>query len=276
MLKVILTRGLPGSGKSTWAKTMMGDSYKRVNKDDLREMLDNSHFSKSNEKFILKIRDKIILSALEDGKHVIVDDTNLNPKHLNHIEELVKGKAEVKIKDFTTVSLEKCIERDLKRINSVGEKVIRDMYNKYLKITEEYVESKELPHAIIVDIDGTLSKMNDRSPYDWSKVGEDFCQEHIKSIVDTYQGKVIIMSGRDGCCKSETTSWLRKHEIKYDLLLMRDEGTTEKDSIIKKRLFDNNIKGKYYIDFVLDDRNQVVEMWRNIGLNCLQVAEGNF
>jgi len=58
---------------------------------------------------------------------------------------------------------------------------------------------------------------------------------------------------------------------------MRPEGNNEKDSIIKKRLYDQHIMGKYDIEFVLDDRDQVVEMWRNqIGLTCLQVAYGNF
>ena len=41
-------------------------------------------------------------------------------------------------------------------------------------------------------------------------------------------------------------------------------------------IFENDIRPYYNIDYVLDDRNQVVEMWRSIGLTCLQVAEGNF
>ena len=80
MKKVYLTKGLPGSGKSTWAKEMVSknpNSYKRVNKDDLRAMLDNGKHSEDAEKFILNVRDSIILLALENGKHVIVDDTNL-------------------------------------------------------------------------------------------------------------------------------------------------------------------------------------------------------
>ena len=57
---------------------------------------------------------------------------------------------------------------------------------------------------------------------------------------------------------------------------MRMQGNNEKDSVIKRRMFDNHIRGKYYIEYVLDDRNQVVEMWRSIGLICLQVADGDF
>lgn len=279
MLKVIITKGLPGSGKSTWAKNLIDkepNKYKRINKDDLRSMLDNSKYSKDNEKFILNVRNNLILIALENGKHVIIDDTNLCEKHENSIKELVKGKAEVIIQDFTNVPLETCIERDLKRFNSVGEKVIRDMYKKYLMVNETYNENKELPKAIIVDIDGTLAKMKNRSPFDWSKVKEDTCNEIIKTIVNQYKGYVFIFSGRDGICKNDTIEWLNDNGIVFNELHMRDINNTEKDSIIKKRLFEEHIKGKYYIEYVLDDRNQVVDMWRRLGLICLQVAEGDF
>jgi hypothetical protein len=61
-----------------------------------------------------------------------------------------------------------------------------------------------------------------------------------------------------------------------NVLMMRKTGDKRKYSIVKKEIFNEHIKGKYCVDFVLDDRNQVVEMWRKLGLVCLQVAEGNF
>ena len=214
--------------------------------------------------------------ALEDGKHVIIDDTNLHPKHVERIKELINGKARLVIKDFTDVPLDVCIERDLKRTNSVGEKVIRSMYNKFLKIDEVYNEDLSLPKAIIVDIDGTLAKMNNRGPYEWDKVKQDYINTIVKKIVNSYDGNVIVVSGRDGICRNDTIEWLNDNEIKYNELYMRAEGNTEKDSIIKKRIFEENIRGKYFIEYVLDDRNQVVEMWRSLGLTCLQVADGDF
>ena len=279
MLKVILLKGLPGSGKSTFAKDLISkypNTYKRINKDDLRSMLDNGKHSDDSEKFITQVRDALILMALEKGKHVIVDDTNLAPKHEERIKQLIKGKAELEIKDFTNVPLETCIKNDLKRVTSVGEKVIRDMYKQFILKTETYSENPDLTKAIIVDIDGTLAKMKDRSPFDWSKVKEDSCNETIKKIVNNYSETVIIVSGRDGICKEDTIEWLKTNDIKFNHILMRDVGNNEKDSIIKRRLFDENIRGKYFIEYVLDDRNQVVEMWRNMGLTCLQVNEGNF
>jgi len=135
MLRVTMTKGLPASGKTTWAMTQIKRSngtLKRVSKDDLRAMLDGGKWSGANEKFILTARDRLILAALEAGHSVLVDDTNLAEKHRLHIQELVRGKAEVVVQDFTDVPLETCLERDRERPNSVGERVIRRMYRDYL------------------------------------------------------------------------------------------------------------------------------------------------
>lgn len=279
MIQVIMTKGLPASGKSTWAKEIISNNpnkYKRINKDDLRAMLDNSKHSNSSEKFVLKIRDLIIMQAIDAGKHVIIDDTNLCTKHEEHIKQLIKGRANLIIKDFTDITLDICIERDLKRPISVGEKVIRNMYNTYLRKKETYVINKKLTNAIIVDIDGTLAIMNKRTPFEWSKVKSDLCNENIKNIVNLYNGKVILVSGRDGICKDLTIEWLNENKICFNQLFMRDAGNNEKDTVIKKRIYDQEIKDKYNIEYVLDDRNCVVEMWRNLGLTCLQVNEGDF
>src|SRR3990167_7392203 len=97
-LNVIILRGLPASGKSTWAKEQLEKfpgKYKVINKDLLRLMLDNSKHSNEREKFVLKFRDAIMLQSLADGYSVIIDDTNFAPKHEARIRQLVKDKAEV-------------------------------------------------------------------------------------------------------------------------------------------------------------------------------------
>lgn len=134
--KVIILKGLPGSGKTTWAKEQVDknpEKFKRINKDDLREMLDNSKYSKNNEEFIIKTHDKLLYWAVQDGYTVIVDNTNLTQHHENRVREIVGDKAIVEIKEFNT-PLEECIERDKKRANSIGEKAIRDLHNKFIKI----------------------------------------------------------------------------------------------------------------------------------------------
>ena len=278
MLKVILCKGLPGSGKSTWSKKLIDDhpgQYKRINKDDLRAMLDNSKFSKSNENFVLAVRDQVLLMALKEGKNVIIDDTNLHPKHEKMIRELVKGIAEVVIQDFTNVPLETCIQRDLTRFASVGEKVIRDMYRQFLAPKPEpYAFQVGLPSAIICDLDGTLCLIHHRNPYDASRCDEDALNPVVASLL---VGKtVLLVSGREEKYREPTLKFLAKHNIPYHALWMRQTGDRRKDSIIKQEIFDTHIRGVYNIEFVLDDRNQVVALWRSLGLTCLQVADGDF
>lgn len=281
MKKVIILRGLPASGKSTYAKELSlknPGQYKIVNKDSLREMLDAGKWSKDNEKFVLQMRDHVILNALEEGKHVIVDDTNLHPKHETNIRELVKGKAEIEIKDFGT-PVDDCIERDLKRARPVGEAVIRKMHRQFLWKPETYIPPKDKPYALICDLDGTLAKMKNRGPFEWDKVGTDELNESVKYMIDGANNKgdrIVIVSGRDGSCEEITRDWLRRNAVPYHQLFMRPAGNTEKDSVIKRRIFEEHIREKYHVYAVLDDRDQVVEMWRSLGLTCLQVGYGDF
>jgi predicted kinase len=278
MLNVIICKGLPGSGKSTWAKKLIDDhpgQYKRINKDDLRAMLDNGKFSKQNEDFVLEVRNQILLIALQQGKHVIIDDTNLHPKHEAKIRELVKGTATVSIQDFTHISVETCIKRDLNRFASVGEKVIRDMYKQFLAPKLEPYPFKEgLPNAVICDLDGTLCLLRNRNPYDASRCDQDDLNPVVASLL---VGKtVLLVSGREEKYREPTLKFLTKYNILYHALWMRETGDRRKDSIIKKEIFDRHIRDVYNIEFVLDDRNQVVELWRSLGLTCLQVADGDF
>lgn len=281
MKKVIILKGLPASGKSTVARKLIDGNpgrYKRVNKDDIRAMLDNGKWSRDNEKFVLKTRDTLILAALGDGKHVIVDDTNLNPKHEARIRQLVKGKAKVEV-EFFDVPVDECIERDLKRPVSVGEKVIKKMYNDYLKPeTDTYKPDMSKPTAYIFDVDGTLAQMDGRSPYEWDRVREDRLKHATRDVLVSLRAsghKTIIFTGRDGVCAEATTEWLLDHGIDYEEFYIRPEGDTRKDDIIKREMFDK-IRDEYAVLGVFDDRDQVVEMWRHLGLQCFQVDYGDF
>ncbi|MEM7162567.1 MAG: AAA family ATPase [Bacteroidota bacterium] len=292
MKKIIICKGLPASGKSTFAKEVVREnkgSYKRINKDELRAMLDVGQHSKSNEKFVLMTRNYLLLEALRNGKHVIVDDTNLAPKHEEEIRKLAteyceETGQEIKIEvKFFDVSPEECIKRDLKRSNSVGADVIRRMHKQYLAKNEVAIpksQDESLPKAIICDLDGTLALMNGRNPFDASNCEKDLLNKPIANLVKHYKKEgfaILLLSGRHDTYKEETKRWLSKHEIEYDLLLMRSAKDFRKDSIVKSDFYHEFIHGKYYVDFVLDDRNQVVDLWRNeLGLTCLQVNYGDF
>ena len=295
MKTVIILRGVPGSGKSTYAKQLVKENpgmYKRINRDDLRHMLDSYHFSKGNERFVKQVRDYLITESLRDGKHVIVDDTNISEKNLNRIEHLVNAykketgeavKVEVKVFD---VELEEAIKRDSKRENPVGREQISKMHRIFYKTgtgdrgPHYQPQDESLPAAIICDLDGTLAILNGRNPFDASRCEEDLLNKPVFDIVKNYHDigtKIILLSGRTDTYKVQTESWLTKYEVPYDQLIMRRAKDMRKDALIKREIFDSHIKGKYFIRFVLDDRNQVVDMWRNeLGLACMQVNYGDF
>lgn len=140
------------------------------------------------------MQDTLITEALMSSKHVIVDDTNMNPFHLERFREIAKTLAhrnvQIEIKDFRDVPVEECIRRDAKRPKPVGEKVIKEMAKKYLehyKPESEYViiQDKNKPAMLIVDIDGTVACKSDRSPYDYSRVMEDSPYTDIISLLQT-------------------------------------------------------------------------------------------
>lgn len=286
MSKLIMMKGLPGSGKTTQAKLLSNPSgYVRVNKDDLRAMMNDSKWSKGNESFVLQVRDFIISEALYAGKNVVVDDTNFEAKHRLTLSSLAKKYGATFEEVFIDTPLDECIERDLKRPNSVGSKVIKNMYEKYLRlepITVNY--NPKLVDCIICDIDGTLAHIVDRSPYDYSRVSEDTVDPVVRKLVNQEARgyRIILVSGRPDTCREATEKWLEDNRISYHELLMRDpllvndKGQQLDDRIIKEWIYDKEIKPYYNVQYVLDDRDRVVKMWRSIGLKVLQVAEGDF
>jgi uncharacterized HAD superfamily protein len=133
--------------------------------------------------------------------------------------------------------------------------------------------------AIIVDIDGTLADKGERHPFDYDQVDKDTPRKAIVTLVQYLYNyfDVLILSGREDSCEKKTKAWLKKHDIPNNALYMRKTGDHRTDCIIKKEIFDEHIKDKYEILFVLDDRDQVVKMWREeLGLDCLQVNYGDF
>lgn len=132
-MKIIMTRGIPGSGKSTWAKQAVLDAkpgeWIRINRDDLRAMLHAGRFVQGvTEHQIVALRNALIEAAFISGaKVVVVDDTNLTERHeneLRHIANKIKVGFEV---NYFPISIEEAVERDSYREGTacVGEDVIR-------------------------------------------------------------------------------------------------------------------------------------------------------
>jgi predicted kinase len=303
--RLLVTRGLPGSGKTTYARSWVSVypvSRARVNRDDIREMLNESVFVKgATEQRVQAVRDATIRTLLERGVDVICDDTNLPQRTVRDLSKLAHfAKAEVEFIDFTHVTLDTCLDRNLRRTDKppVPESAIIDLHRRYLRgnllplpdpleeaVEEEfglgwYSPDPDLPAAVIADIDGTVALKGDRDAYDETRVHED--RPHIP-VIESLQdaraaGKVVIfLSGRTMGCELATKMWLDRHTgLDYAGPFMRPVGDNRKDAIVKRELFDTHVRPFYNVRCVYDDRNQVVDMWRALGLQVNQVAPGDF
>lgn len=281
--KLLILKGLPASGKSTFAKRMVDEhGWVRTNKDTIRKQMFGTEWRRKDEKKVVKERNRQIIEALQQGKNVVVDDTNLNPVHVKELAAIAREHNVIlEIDDgFLGVPLEVCIERDKNREDSVGEQVIRDMFHRYVKRSFTALKyDPNLPMVVICDIDGTLAHMNDkRKPFDWHKVGVDDIDAGVAHLLDAIRcidyAKVFLFSGRDEVCRPETEEWLERHDIEYDLLAMRPEDNNEDDREIKSRMLEKYVIGQYNVLFVVDDRPKVCRMWRDVyGLRVMQVGD---
>lgn len=295
-----LTRGLPASGKSTYAQALIRTpDWVRVERDLLRDQLFGTRYglSSDQENVITAMQTAMAAAALKAGKSIVISDMNLRASYVRQWAKFATRHNAV----FNTVEfyapIDVLIERDAQRINSVGAKVIRELAAKFTKngviskvdVSRDiytdghllrYVPKAGTPGAIMVDLDGTLAKMEGRSPYEWMRVGEDKpIPAVIDAVVSAYRSgkKIIFMSGRDSVCREVTFNWLVEHvPVPVKLLFMRVENDNRPDNLVKYDLFNAHVRDNYNVQYVLDDRNQVVDMWRAIGLPCFQVAPGEF
>ncbi len=329
----MIFKGLPGSGKSTEAASLVKREPKRwirINRDDLRGMAvgpGNNPHSRDNvrEELMRTFKVDLMRQAFDAGYDVILDDTHLVPMTVKKLHASAAAYGNVKvIEKGVNVDVDTCIARDAKRTGfaHVGEKVIKDMargagIDKGRKLSDKeayyeprpdafqaVVQDDKLPKAIMCDLDGTLALMGDRSPYDATDCDvKDLPNWPVITTVLAMhaQGiKIMFMSGRDVKYRPETVRFIERYcvptlsplspggpvpavamgPIPYELHMRGELDLTKhdqrKDSVIKQELFDAFVRGKYNVLFVLDDRNQVVDFWRSIGLTCYQVAPGAF
>lgn len=138
MAKIILCRGIQGSGKTTWAKQwVLEDPEHRVrfNNDDIRNML-GKYWVPSREPIVKFMKSSFMSAAVILCMDVVIDNMNLNSKEIEYWKDAAKTfNYDLEIKNFFT-PLQECIDRDSKRSNPIGEKVIRNTYEKYKDILE--------------------------------------------------------------------------------------------------------------------------------------------
>jgi predicted kinase len=306
MNKLIILSGPSCSGKSTKAKQLFDENPLNtiiINRDKIRELLygyteENvwEYYKRidinSLEKQITQYETLLIKEGLASNKIVIVDATHLEPKYL---ERFSYFNAIDVVEINLYADLDVLIERNSNRKRKVDVEIIEkqlkkqkrlytsdgDLYKHqgYIDYIKPFNNSK-FPKCIVVDIDGTIAEKGDRSPYDWSKVNLDTPISEIIYLVNKYiqdeDYKVFFCSGRDEICRDLTDDWLMQYFTYYKYsLLMRKEKDQRPDWQIKKEMWEKICK-EYYIEFMIDDRNQVVDYAKNLGFRVLQVEYNNF
>lgn len=152
--------------------------------------------------------------------------------------------------------------------------------------------------AFICDLDGTLCNTDHRQHLVEAKKWDEFyealdgdpvnlwCEDLVFALHhgDAVRYQPIFVSGRQEKYRRKTVEWfariweLETEQVTDDsfILFMRKDGDFRQDAVIKEEIYRQHIEPKFHVAFAIDDRQQVVNMWRRIGIVCLQCAEGNF
>ena len=297
--KLIICRGIQGSGKSTFAKEWVKEDPKtriRFNWDDMRNMMGEYWVPERENTGIMKtLRTSFLNEMMQKGWDIVIDNMNLNPKDWEFYEGVVKSfnenysdiKYEIEYKDFF-IPVEECIRRDAMRPNPIGEQIIRATWKRYRhfiickEIEDKFYKiktyNKDKKDCIIVDMDSTLCVNLTRRPFytdDWA----DKCLYDspligpisiVRAQKMTGTCDVIILTGRREEGRAQTEEWLKTYNVPYDRLFMRGESDFTKSDTFKEKILETFILPKYNVLFAIDDDNKCVKMFRRNGIICLQ------
>lgn len=304
--KLILCRGIQGSGKTYFAKAWCAEDPEhriRFNNDDIRNML-GVYWVTSREDVVSHIKKETVEYAMQRGYDIIIDNMNLNPKEVKFWEDIVnthnnyinskdiiqpawvQWEYEIEFKDFF-IPLEECIRRDAMRPNPIGEKVIRETWKRYKHFiqtteVEKYVnnlikEDESKPWCVVVDMDSTLCFNTTKRPW----FGEGSTEAMINDtpnlgvirIVENQNFPIIVCTGRNKAQREVTEKWLNKYNIYPKEFYMREDGDYRKGVEIKEELI-KQILDKYNIAAIFEDCEPIVQRFRDMGLTVLQPNKG--
>lgn len=301
MTKIVILRGYPGSGKSTWAQQYSSEiGAVIVSRDTIRMGMPGAHPAKTvlsynEEREVTKRQESLVTAAIKAGINVVIDDTNLTKRYARRWANLAhKLGVDYEVQDFL-VDVEECVARNEERAHKVPEEVIRNYAMRFPLGTWPEIEhdvepevfemtmyepDTSLPTAYIFDIDGTLALLNGRSPYaeDPKEYLNDLPNIGVISTLRAVRNwhNVILLSGRSEQFRDVTEQWIETHVGEGLPLFMRQRKDTRQDWKVKSEMFDAHVSPYYNVKGVFDDRDSVVRMWRERGITCFQVNYGDF
>lgn len=314
--KIIITIGISGSGKSTWAESYVKTAETPtviVSRDNLRMSLFGLNPKTYNEYFahpdlrkredkITKFHDEQIWYALRNGFDVVADNTHLRESYI-YAYKMFGVKLQVHAIDVNTQT---AICRDFDRDRTVGYGVIerqqemaKSLFDKLPRIIKEleeynkeieviYDKASKRPYdpakksVVIFDIDGTLADNKDRSPFDFSRISEDALKDHIAYINHA-------IASHDGDTYVTTIVCSGREEVcREDTVKWLAKHKIHFSELHMRKKGDNrkdwlvkteiwrDIQDRYNIMMLIDDRDQVVHIARRLGYPTIQVSYGGF
>jgi predicted kinase len=309
MQEVIILIGIPGSGKSTYTKALMEANpfkYKRVNNDALREAFDFSVYSRANEKALSLIRNSLTKQFLEQGYSVIIDNVNANAQNFKDIIKICNSlNLDITVKEkIIYIDFNEAVKRDSLRVGkaqvgrlaiakfwkSLGKESLKDREERSIIFNKSPIKKLEkfdnLPNCIISDLDGTLSIFNQkdqhcpldahfRSPYHAETCDKDSVHPNLLALIKSCDCEIFFLTGREEKYREKTKIFLDKLNLRYKLF-MKPNDSSIKDYKFKIDTYEQEIKGKYNVLAVFEDRDRCVKAFRQNGLFTCQVAEGDF
>lgn len=311
MTQIILTRGLPGSGKSTYAREWVAadpDNRANISRDDIRMKLFGEWYPKQNrsekENAVTHQQHLLIRKAIAEGKTVMVDDTNLNPKVFSTFGNLASElNVPLSHMDFS-ITVDESIRRQNGREKPVPADAIRKMAREYMGPNGEFhlfpntypvkpfITPDSRQATIAFDADGTLVDVSSishlvRGAYKdfdrfhrsslWSPANQDVVSLAQEAVERGF--KVIVVTAREELYRDVTQAWMDKNGVPYENIFMRGLGDRRPDYIAKRYMFEE-INKHYDVVHFVDDRYDIAEVWKSHGIETTIVSggygDGNF
>ena len=119
------------------------------------------------------------------------------------------------------------------------------------------------------DVVGVIKSLSNETKHGIYTVAEDVTN-------DDFINNIIITSARNERHRDVTETQLEIAGLEYDAMYLRDDGDMRPDDIVKEELLGKIRADGYNPTVAFDDRNQVVNKWRELGINCYQVRSGDF
>lgn len=294
-VKLVMLVGPPGSGKSTMSKRYREEGFTYVNQDSQGKFQHMENFRE----------------ALRQGQNILVDRMNFNKiQRNNYLQPALDAGYYVEI-HVLHVPYGECFKRVCARTDhetikdtESAEQALRFFFKSYERVEDyegdkvyrHYMEGVK-PYAVVCDLDGTLCNVEHRRHHvrtegkkkNWVAFMEGikddtlhvWCADLLERFATDYH--IVYCSGRSQAEYDVTVDWLNRHDMLFKnddgrnhSLYMRMAGDSRQDNIVKEIILDFEILTRFTPYFMIDDRTQVVEMWRRRGFTCLQCDEGNF